>query len=197
MDGLSRGLPGNLARSPAPAFRLSSAILRHLRRANFQPDRTNTILGPNWLLLHGELWAWARLGGVDVCFGPGSFMQVGPAVLLLNGPCCCKLLVPPLLLACSLLHSLPLAYDACKLQTHGRPGTLCCTHLLPTCRPTLKRWAAPWQPCSASCPWAQPSPVRGKHTGGRASRWVVAGLSKRGSDLDGLAAFAGLACCPR
>ncbi|KAI7844501.1 hypothetical protein COHA_001860 [Chlorella ohadii] len=75
MDGLSRGLPGNLARSPAPAFRLSSAILRHLRRANFQPDRTNTILGPNWLLLHGELWAWARLGGVDVCFGPGSFMQ--------------------------------------------------------------------------------------------------------------------------
>lgn len=48
-------------------------------RANFQPEQTNTILGPEWRLLHGEQWAWARLGGADVCFGPGSFMQVRAA----------------------------------------------------------------------------------------------------------------------
>lgn len=52
------------------------ALTTSCRRANFQPERTNTILGPDWRLLHGEPWAWARLGGVDVCFGPGSFMQV-------------------------------------------------------------------------------------------------------------------------
>lgn len=52
------------------------ALTASCRRANFQPERTNTILGPDCRLLHGEPWAWARLGGVDVCFGPGSFMQV-------------------------------------------------------------------------------------------------------------------------
>lgn len=44
--------------------------------ANYQQARTNTILGPSWKLLHGEELAWAQLGGADICFGPGSFMQV-------------------------------------------------------------------------------------------------------------------------
>ena len=60
-------------------------------RANYQPERTNTILGPDWRLLHGEQWAWARLGGVDVCFGPGSFMQVCCFGLPLSALACRKL----------------------------------------------------------------------------------------------------------
>lgn len=53
------------------------AGLMHSVWANFQPARTNTILGPGWALLHGPELAWARLGGADVCFAPGSFLQVG------------------------------------------------------------------------------------------------------------------------
>jgi tRNA/tmRNA/rRNA uracil-C5-methylase (TrmA/RlmC/RlmD family) len=49
--------------------------LLHSVWANFQPAQTNTILGREWRLLHGPELAWARLGGADVCFGPGSFMQ--------------------------------------------------------------------------------------------------------------------------
>lgn len=60
--------------------------LLHSLWANFQPARSNAILGPEWRLLRGEEEAWARLGGTDICFGPGSFMQVtgqrvGSAVL--------------------------------------------------------------------------------------------------------------------
>lgn len=46
--------------------------------ANFQPKRTNTILASaseNWSLLHGYEHAWVRLGGADICFAPGSFLQ--------------------------------------------------------------------------------------------------------------------------
>lgn len=50
--------------------------------ANFQPKRTNTILASaseNWSLLHGYEHAWVRLGGADICFAPGSFLQVRPS----------------------------------------------------------------------------------------------------------------------
>ena len=50
--------------------------LLHSIWANFQPAATNTILGEEWRLLRGAEVAWARLGGVDICYGPGSFMQV-------------------------------------------------------------------------------------------------------------------------
>ena len=50
--------------------------LLHSLWANFQPERSNKILGPEWRLLHGPDLAWARLGGADIAFGPGSFMQV-------------------------------------------------------------------------------------------------------------------------
>lgn len=49
--------------------------LLHSIWANFQPLRSNTILGPEWLLLHGQERAWAALGGTEVCFTPASFMQ--------------------------------------------------------------------------------------------------------------------------
>lgn len=53
----------------------ASAGLLHSVWANFQPARTNTILGPEWRLLRGEEAAWAQLGGAQVCFAPGSFLQ--------------------------------------------------------------------------------------------------------------------------
>ena len=53
-----------------------AAPLIHSVWANFQPARTNTILGPDWRRLHGPERTWARLGGADICFAPGSFMQV-------------------------------------------------------------------------------------------------------------------------
>ena len=65
------GLAGAAGRSGS-----NSRQLLHSVWANYNEERTNTILGPTWKLLHGEEMAWARLGGADVCFGPGSFMQV-------------------------------------------------------------------------------------------------------------------------
>ncbi len=62
-----QGKSGQGARAPP---------LLHSLWANFQPARSNAILGPEWRLLRGDEEAWARLGGVDICFGPGSFMQV-------------------------------------------------------------------------------------------------------------------------
>jgi hypothetical protein len=60
--------------------------------ANYNEEQTNTILGPTWKLLHGEEMAWARLGGADVCFGPGSFMQVRQGARQLSDVPCA---VPP------------------------------------------------------------------------------------------------------
>ena len=42
---------------------------------NGNPERTNTVLGPHWQALHGEASVRERLGGAEVCFGPGSFGQ--------------------------------------------------------------------------------------------------------------------------
>lgn len=57
---------------------LRQPALLHSVWANFQPAQTNTILGPDWQCLHGPELTWARLGGADVCFAPGSFLQVRP-----------------------------------------------------------------------------------------------------------------------
>lgn len=66
----------HLRRTAQPTRQRAQAPpLLHSLWANFQPARTNAILGPEWRLLRGEEEAWARLGGVDICFGPGSFMQ--------------------------------------------------------------------------------------------------------------------------
>ncbi|MGB0620218.1 MAG: hypothetical protein ACPGVZ_12215 [Myxococcota bacterium] len=42
---------------------------------NAQPDRTNVILGPTTVRLHGEAAVRERLGGVDVFFPPTAFGQ--------------------------------------------------------------------------------------------------------------------------
>ena len=55
--------------------------LLHSVFANFHPRRDNTILGPDWRLLHGEARCWAALGGAAVCYAPGSFMQVNPGAM--------------------------------------------------------------------------------------------------------------------
>ena len=55
--------------------------LLHSVFANFNPRRDNTILGPDWRLLHGEERGWAALGGAAICYGPGSFMQVNPGAM--------------------------------------------------------------------------------------------------------------------
>jgi len=48
---------------------------------NWQPGRTNTILGPDWTHLHGADLAVADLGGDGpVFFHPGAFMQANPAM---------------------------------------------------------------------------------------------------------------------
>ncbi len=56
---------------------------------NVNTSKTNTIFGPRWRLLHGERNLWHRLGGADIIFGVGSFVQVrqaaGTIMLLVRG----------------------------------------------------------------------------------------------------------------
>lgn len=49
--------------------------------ANFQPDRTNTIMGENSTLLYGEPQCWTTIAGAHICFGHDAFMQVNPAAM--------------------------------------------------------------------------------------------------------------------
>jgi 23S rRNA (uracil1939-C5)-methyltransferase len=42
---------------------------------NGNPHRTNTILGPHWLQIHGPLAVEENIGGVQVFFPPGAFGQ--------------------------------------------------------------------------------------------------------------------------
>ena len=56
--------------------------LLHSILANYQPARDNTILGPAFEQLRGPADdAWARLGGAQVCFDAGSFMQANPEAM--------------------------------------------------------------------------------------------------------------------
>lgn len=61
--------------------------LLHSLHVNFQPKRTNAIMGQNTELLHGSSDAWARLrvdgaaAAVPIAFDPGSFMQANPGAM--------------------------------------------------------------------------------------------------------------------
>lgn len=67
---------GQQGRTPHLRQQWHDPAVVHSIWANFQPARTNTILGEQWRRLQGPELAWARLGGADICFGPGSFLQV-------------------------------------------------------------------------------------------------------------------------
>ncbi len=77
-------LAGNIWKAAGQPGHNSSSEegLMHSIWANFQPitfgPGANNILGPDWRLLHGSELAWTRLGGAEICFGPGSFLQVCP-----------------------------------------------------------------------------------------------------------------------
>lgn len=49
--------------------------LWHSLWLNGNQTRTNTIVGRQWLLTHGEPWLWDRVDQVDIAFHPGSFAQ--------------------------------------------------------------------------------------------------------------------------
>lgn len=42
---------------------------------NFQPIKTNTILGKEWLFCEGEEWLWQPFLGRKIAFHPGAFVQ--------------------------------------------------------------------------------------------------------------------------
>ncbi|GAB4817689.1 hypothetical protein N2152v2_004735 [Parachlorella kessleri] len=72
-------------RQDSQSSSVSYQPLIHSVWVNFQPVTfgrgANTILGADWQLLHGPALAWTRLGGADICFGPGSFLQVNHAAV--------------------------------------------------------------------------------------------------------------------
>jgi hypothetical protein len=45
--------------------------------ANFNTGAGNTIMGPDYKLLHGQADAWQQFGACDMLLGPGTFVQVG------------------------------------------------------------------------------------------------------------------------
>ncbi len=49
--------------------------LIHSIWANFQPAKTNTIVGPDWQHLHGPEDLWQTFGGALINVPPGSFVQ--------------------------------------------------------------------------------------------------------------------------
>jgi 23S rRNA (uracil1939-C5)-methyltransferase len=66
---------------PEPARPLLDALLQELGSGlhslfwNGNPERTNSILGPNWQKLHGPDAVHERIGGADVFFPPAAFGQ--------------------------------------------------------------------------------------------------------------------------
>jgi tRNA/tmRNA/rRNA uracil-C5-methylase (TrmA/RlmC/RlmD family) len=48
---------------------------------NFNRSRTNTILGSEYLHVWGNKEAWTTIGGINIAFSPGSFLQANPEAM--------------------------------------------------------------------------------------------------------------------
>ena len=55
--------------------KLSKNPLWHSIWLNFQPEKTNRVLGPSWQKLYGEEWLYQSLCGHKIAFHPGAFAQ--------------------------------------------------------------------------------------------------------------------------
>ena len=74
----TEALPANLVEFAAHLWRAGRAqepCLIHSVWANFQPARTNTIMGPLWQHLHGPEDLWQTFWGAMVNVPLGSFVQ--------------------------------------------------------------------------------------------------------------------------
>ncbi|KAK3236620.1 hypothetical protein CYMTET_53248, partial [Cymbomonas tetramitiformis] len=61
--------------------------LLHSVWVNYQPRPVNTILGAEWTLAAGrrEMWERPLSSGADICYLPGSFMQVMRPISQVHG----------------------------------------------------------------------------------------------------------------
>jgi 23S rRNA (uracil1939-C5)-methyltransferase len=69
--------PGPVAALEAP-LRAALGDDLHSLWWNGNPERTNAILGPHWLRLHGPDVVWETTGGCEIAYPPGAFGQSQP-----------------------------------------------------------------------------------------------------------------------
>ena len=60
---------------------LNSSFEVHSVHVNFQPMRSNTIMGERTVLLYGSEESLTRFGKLSIYFGPQAFMQVNPGAM--------------------------------------------------------------------------------------------------------------------